>query len=369
MQPLIAVVGSVSDHRQQELMLHNPAEARKAAEEIGRELASSGCRLLVYSTDPDFVEYHVLRGFMLTNVQTPGCIQVRYPRSIVQPTLPDQTDHEELFDWRPDQSDNWEVAYYRSVEDINGMILIGGGQSTFIGGLVTMGQHLPILPLAAFGGAASQIWESLSAERDLVTRDEISIMARPQWQADSAKQYVQILLTQLERRIKQEQHRKLEELRDSKAVKNQALVAMILFILALAAVPIAWGETWIGYRGLLWLLFFAPLLGGVSGATIRMTFDWRQGAVPYTPQSAWITSALGLVAGGASALLFISAQLSALPSNSGDIVAQLQFAQASHLVPFALTIGFVAGLTLDAVFRKLITLDVVRTEAVETRKT
>ncbi len=88
---------------------------------------------------------------------------------------------------------------------------------------------------------------------------------------------------------------------------------MLIFVLALAAVPIAWAETWIGYRGLLWLLFFSPLLGGVSGATIRMTFDWRQGSLPYTPQSAWITSALGLVAGGASASLFISAQLSALP--------------------------------------------------------
>jgi len=115
-------------------------------------------------------------------------------------------------------------------------------------------------------------------------------------------------------------------------------------------------------------LFFSPLLGGVSGATIRMVFDWRQGNVAYTPQSAWITSALGLVAGGVSGLLFISAQLSAVPVGSSDIVARLQEAQATRLVPFALAIGFIAGLTLDAVFRKLTGLDVVRADIVDIKK-
>jgi hypothetical protein len=43
-------------------------------------------------------------------------------------------------------------------------------------------------------------------------------------------------------------------------------------------------------------------------------------------------------------------------------------AQASRLVPFALSIGFIAGFTLDAVFRKLTGLDVVRTEAIEGKK-
>ena len=71
---------------------------------------------------------------------------------------------------------------------------------------------------------------------------------------------------------------------------------------------------------------------------------------------------------GVSGLLFISAQLSAMPSDSGEVMAKLQQAQASRLVPFALAIGFIAGLTLDAVFRKLTGIDVVRTEAVEMKK-
>lgn len=122
---------------------------------------------------------------------------------------------------------------------------------------------------------------------------------------------------------------------------------MLLFLLAIAAVPLAWGEASISYRLLLWLLFVSPLLGGVSGATSRMVFDWRQGTVPHTPQSAWITAAL--------------------PADSTDVAAKLQQAQASRLVPFALAIGFTAGLTLDAVFRKLTGMDVVHSEAVEVK--
>jgi hypothetical protein len=42
--------------------------------------------------------------------------------------------------------------------------------------------------------------------------------------------------------------------------------------------------------------------------------------------------------------------------------------QASRLVPFGVVVGFIAGLTLDAVFRKLISSDVVELSAVEARK-
>ncbi|MGC2111669.1 MAG: hypothetical protein WA655_19290, partial [Candidatus Korobacteraceae bacterium] len=42
--------------------------------------------------------------------------------------------------------------------------------------------------------------------------------------------------------------------------------------------------------------------------------------------------------------------------------------QAKKLVPFAVIIGLIAGMTLDAVFRKLITSDVVDVSVVEAKK-
>ena len=41
---------------------------------------------------------------------------------------------------------------------------------------------------------------------------------------------------------------------------------------------------------------------------------------------------------------------------------------ASRLVPFGIAVGFIAGLTLDAVFRKLIASDVVELSAVEAKR-
>ena len=66
-------------------------------------------------------------------------------------------------------------------------------------------------------------------------------------------------------------------------------------------------------------------------------------------------------------LLFRAPQLSALPADSGEIVARAQQAQASRLDRFALSIGFVAGRTRDAVFRKRIGTDVLRSQTVEVK--
>ena len=363
-RPLIAFVGSVDKTREQELKLVNPDTAKQAAEELGRELAKANCRLLVYSSNPDFVEFFAVRGYIQSGAAKPNSIQVRYPLAIQQPAFPDQNANDKLIDWRPDRSVGWEHAFYRSVEDTDGMILIGGGRSTLIGGLVAMGHRIPLLALASFGGSATKVWEALSTERDLADQSDISCMASPKWTQESAAEGVKVLLRQRQRLKDEKQKRRFEELRKSANITRQAWIAAFLFIAALACVPLAWG-TKMGYAELLWLLFFSPVLGGISGATIRSVFDWRQGSLPHSPQSAVTTIALGLIAGGVAGLLFISAQLTAIPTG-GDAatIKALQESQASRLVPFTVGIGFIAGLTLDAVFRRLLKVDVIRTEGV-----
>lgn len=46
--PLIAIVGDANPNRQFSPPMKDPAKAKKAAEEIGTELAKRGARLLVY---------------------------------------------------------------------------------------------------------------------------------------------------------------------------------------------------------------------------------------------------------------------------------------------------------------------------------
>jgi len=111
----------------------------------------------------------------------------------------------------------------------------------------------------------------------------------------------------------------------------------------------------------------SPLLAGVAGSTIRLVFDLRQGSALLSRQSTITTAALGLIAGGVAGLLFITAQVTTAPPSAaaGTIVSP---EQVRKLVPFGILVGFIAGLTLDAVFRKLIASDVVDLSAVEARK-
>jgi hypothetical protein len=72
---------------------------------------------------------------------------------------------------------------------------------------------------------------------------------------------------------------------------------------------------------------------------------------------------LGAIAGGVAGALFIVAQLVAM---SPEIGQSIWSKQAGRLVPFAVLVGFIAGLTLDAVFRKLVGVNVLSDEMLKT---
>ena len=129
----------------------------------------------------------------------------------------------------------------------------------------------------------------------------------------------------------------------------------------------AWGWN-LPYIACIGLLFLSPLLAGVAGSTIRLVVDLRQGTAILSSQSAITTAALGLIAGGVAGLLFITAQITtaARPADQPDQLLAIE--QARKLIPFGVLIGFVAGLTLDAVFRKLMTSDVIDTSSIEVKK-
>ena len=350
MDPIIAIVGNVSTH----------ANTEAAAVDLGRELAKAGFRILVYSSEPIFLEAPVVRGYVSSQSARPKSIQVRYPLRGDKPAFPEQLTHAQLFDFRPDHGPDWEVSFYRSLNEVDGFLMVGGGYSTMIAGLVALGHRTAMVALASFDGEASKIWGTLTPGRDLPTADEISLMARPDWSVELAADYVKALRDQLTRQRDELRHRATEELRAETSITRHAAWALVLFLLAVLCVPLAWGQE-LSLNIAIWLLFLSPLLAGVAGSTIRLVFDLRQGVVPLSRQSALTTAALGLVAGGVAGLLFITAQITTV----GEAVSSRQ---ASRLVPFGVIVGFIAGLTLDAVFRKLIATDVIEVSAVETKK-
>ena len=353
--PIVAIVGNLKS---------DPA-APGAAEALGRELAKAGFRILVYSSSADFLEVPVVHGYVGSRLAARRSIQVRYPLHSQKPEFPEQQTNSEVFDWRPDHSPDWEISFYQSLSDVDGVLLLGGGDSTLIAGLVAMGHGIALLALAGFGGKAQNVWDAIRPGRDLPSADEVSLMARPGWTDDQAVECVKTLKDQIARKADLARQRRIEEIRRETSVTRHALFAVVLFGLAIVSVFLAWGWPLSPIFAIA-LLFVSPSLAGVAGSTIRLVVDLRQGTVPLSTQSAITTAALGLIAGGVAGLLFVTAQVTTAPAaDAGQIVS---IEQARKLVPFVVLIGFIAGLTLDAVFRKLIASDVVDVSSVEVKK-
>ena len=141
--PRIAIVGDAHKSGSPEL-------AKKAAEALGTELARRGCRILVFSSDPAFIEYDVVRGYLASKTKKePGAIEVRYPPNLAG-LFPGETPGDELFDRKP-LGREWEVSFYPSLADVDGLLLIGGGYTTKIAGLIASEREHRYCPWQASG--------------------------------------------------------------------------------------------------------------------------------------------------------------------------------------------------------------------------
>ena len=180
---LIAIVGDINLDRQLDPAPKDTKNAKLAAELIGTELARRGVRLLVYGGP--FLEADVVHGFVAGKPTADRCILMWYTQEKEPAAFAEEAKHPRYFDRRAESGADWETAFYRSLTRADGIVLIGGGTATKISGYVTIGARMPIVVLQQFGGAAAQVWATLSAGEDLPNRSEIDAMARP-WGEDSA---------------------------------------------------------------------------------------------------------------------------------------------------------------------------------------
>lgn len=378
--PLIAIVGSVHKSRETEfanraIPLKNIPLAKTAAENLGRALAQKGCRILVYSSDTAFIEPDLVHGYVESKEAQPESIEVLYPMN-QRPSFPEEKDPKGLFHFTQDTHSEWEISFYRSLRDADGVILMGGGTSTLIAGLVAMGFGKSIVACETFGGYASKIWALLPVYHNLLFPKEINLMAEVNWTPALADKYVDILLAQQQRQaekieetraellhtkeeqkaqlVREQEARLAAEKAQNKNVNRHAVIAVLLLVLALIPWALAWGIPDLNYIVLLSLLLASPLLAGISGSTILVVFNADQGNPP-KGTNLLRNGALGLFAGGAAGILSILSQFVAVGAKAPPAE------QLSRLVPFTMMIGLVAGLTTDTVIGKLRKQDVVQT--------
>ena len=190
---LIAVVGDANPNRPFNPPMRDASKAKRAAEELGAELARRGARLLVYGGP--FLEADVVRGFAAAKPAKDHSILMWYSKDQEPPPFAEEAEHPSLFERRAARGADWETAFYRSVTRADGVILVGGDNAVKISGQVAIGSRMPILALAEFGGGAARVWETLSAGEDLPNRAEIELMARP-WSSGSAASCIDTLFAQ-----------------------------------------------------------------------------------------------------------------------------------------------------------------------------
>lgn len=343
----ISIVGSVEEGRTYEPPVRNIVEAKKTAELLGTELAKRGFGIIVYAGG--FIERDVVRGFVKAT-KAKKSIKVFFPSHQKGPeAFPEYENHKALFDPMVDESADWEMSFYGSLAGVDGVAAIGGARSTLITGVLALSYRIPIVALQAFGGSSEKIWKALSAGRGLATKEETNAMARKGDDAEIIGQWIDSLESQWEARRK-EMHRT--------SGARWAVTAGALVLAWLLTLPFGF---WLlrssastqneESHAFIFLLFLAPMLAGASGATMRML-------IPAASTPTIKSTVLGMAAGAISGLLYVLSHLLANPKPYNFVILVI-----------AVVFGFIAGLTFDAVFKKLESVDVLRTDVFKKVKT
>jgi hypothetical protein len=342
-RPLIAIVGNAAGTVDPEL-------AKRAARELGAELARRNCRIMVFSTMPAFIEWEAVQGYLGSGAKKVSkSIEVRYPPKL-DGRFPGEQADDPLFVRSP-QGGDWEASIFPAFANIDGLVLIGGARTTKIAGLLAVGSRTPLIALGGMGGAAQEIWTYLKGDRNTAaTDDDLNLMAMQRWSENSAARFVDALLGQRRRKL---ETLKLAVLGQSERRRRRFLTLLALIGCAIfAIVLLVIVESHAGQltRLQLWMLFGTPALAGASGALIRVLWDnWEKHPVALGLHPVAMTVALGFWAGGVAGALFLLPQTWILDTLDNNFM---------KLSGFAIPIGLLAGLTLDKVFPKLIKINV-----------
>jgi hypothetical protein len=355
--PIIAIVGSIRP----EILTtgQNEETARKACNELGRELAKEGWRIAVYSSDRAFIEQDIVTGYVTVGTAGKKSIVCHHPAGadIHFPEM-DEFKDREYFDEKVEHSSDWEVSFYSSLSEVDGILLLGGGPSTLIAGYIALSRSLPTVAVAYFGGSAWKIWQQhLPSKPALIEEEDVQIMAR-KWDANSAKESVKSLKRQHDRwrqklSAEQEERHSIEERAkkwdeyikgdaEDKAKTRLAIgflgIFIVFLIVGLITTPPGWVYSLLTILGL--------CFAGGMGATIRML-------TPGAPASRkWVAPILGTAVGLVFSLLYLMPQLI---QNSGFLIPGPEISTATRVQYISsLIVAFSAGLGFDFALEQLL---------------
>jgi hypothetical protein len=183
--PFVGIVGGFWILKDDPALLD---EARKTAREVGAALAATGLGLVVYFSNDESLEPHVVAGYVkaLPPGEGAGSIRVRYAQS--QRNIVKFAEHamrKDVFELNLFPSDDWEAPFYRSLvaaDGVDAVLLMAGARSTLIAGQIALGRRLPILAIDRFDGSAGVIRTELAiSDKDYPSAATHSINEMVAW--------------------------------------------------------------------------------------------------------------------------------------------------------------------------------------------
>lgn len=190
-------IGSIPGHRPGELK-HFPTEHRafaQAAFSLGYAAAEAGHRIHVGSESPRTADRNVADGavqFARHHSKREVDIFVHRPKDGRYPfqDVPENVHlHQLLSPRQPDASVKWFLAHSGALEHADALLTIGGGRSTRFSGLLALDRHVPLVPIACFGGTSDELHDR--CQRELDTLSDSSVLATP-WSDDSSSRILKL---------------------------------------------------------------------------------------------------------------------------------------------------------------------------------
>lgn len=337
--PFVAIIGGFYHMKNPALI----ADAKITAKEIGAELAKAGLGLVVYFSDDNSLEPHVVSGYVEALPPGSGAksIRVRFAESQKNMVnFAEQKTHREVFERVLFAGQDWEAPFYRSLVDaegVDGVILMSGGRSTLIAGQIALARPLPILAIDKFDGSAG------------IIRTELATNTRnyPSAATHSAAEMVAWLKERCKERAKKQEQLRFQESRYLKSIsqRQKNLWAGGAFIALLIAV--FFGVAQAPAAGFYPFLTFAGLV--VAGATGALFRSVRWGSEETTPATSLL---LGGFAGFVVGLAYLIPQWVGTPEVLDPSATQVASTGKIQFVS-AVLVAISAGVGFDTVFTRL----------------
>jgi hypothetical protein len=338
--PYVAIIGGFYN------LKNTPAivdDAKQTANEIGAALADAGMGLVVYFSDDDSLEPHVVAGYVkaLPAGAGAGSIRVRFAES--QKNLvkfPEQATRNDVFERNLFAGHDWEAPFYRSLVDSEGVdavLLMAGGRSTLIAGQIALARPLPVLAVDKFDGSATVIRTELATgNKDYPSTSTHSITEMVAWlKKKCAERAKQQALTH-----KRESHYlRITSQRVKSYWAGGAFIALLIAIF--------FGVAQTPQPGLYPFLTFAGLIAaGATGALVRSVIWGIEETAPGT------SLLLGGVAGFVVGLAYLIPQWVGAPGVLAPDTIQVEATDKIQFVSAAL-VALSAGVGFDTVFTRL----------------